>query len=70
MLNPSLNELQQIAKMRRIKGYQSMSKEKLLITLNESEHNPIGRSFGELSRSVNNFNNARIKKIRENFNKL
>ena len=38
--------------------------------LNESEHNPIGRSFAELSRSVNNFNNARIKKIRENFNKL
>ena len=40
-----------------------MSKERLLSPLDESEHSSI-------ERSVNNFNIARIKKIRENFNKL
>ena len=60
MPNLSLNELKQIAKLRRIKGYKSMSKERLLIALDKSE------SAG----SRNNFNNARIKKIREDFNKL
>ena len=58
MLNLSLNELKQMAKMRRIINYKNMSKERLLSALNESE------------RSVNNFNNARIKEIREDFNKL
>ena len=33
MLNLSPNELKQIAKMRHIKGYKSMSKEKLLSAL-------------------------------------
>ena len=61
MLNLSLNELKQIAKMRRIKGYKSMSKEKLLSALDEST---------ESTGSRNNFNNARIKKIREDFNEL
>ena len=65
MPNLSLNELKQIMKMRRIKGYKSMSKERLLSALDESECNSI-----ESSRSRNNFNNARIKKIREDFNKL
>ena len=60
MPNLSLNELKQIAKIRRIKGYKSMSKEMLLSALDESE------SAG----SGNNFNNARIKKIREDFNKV
>ena len=55
MPNLSLKELKQVANMRRIKGYQSMSKKG---SLDESEG------------SVNNFNNARTKKIRENFNKL
>ena len=53
MPNLSLNGLNQIAKMRHIKGYQSMSKVLLMI-----------------ERSVNNFNNDRTKKIREDFNKL
>ena len=57
MINLSLNKLKQITKMRGIKGYKSMSKEKLLSAL---------KSAG----SKNNFNNARIKKIREDFNKL
>ena len=46
--------------MKCIKGYKSMSKERLLSGLDESE------SVG----SGNNVNNARIKKIREDFNKL
>ena len=50
MPNLSLNELKQLAKTRRIKGYKSMSKERLLSALDKSE------------RSVNNFHNARIKK--------
>ena len=55
MPNLSLNELKQIAKMRRIKGYKSMPKERLLSALDESERN---------------FNNARTKKTREDLNKL
>ena len=58
MPNLSLNELKQTAKMRFIKSYKSMSKERLLSALDESE------SVG----SENNFNNARIKKIREDLN--
>ena len=42
-----------------------MSKERLLSALRESECN-----FIKSSGSRNNFNNARIKKIREDFNKL
>ena len=48
--------------MRHIKGYKRMSKERLLSTLDESEHSSI-----ESAGSRNNFNNARIK---EDFNKL
>ena len=61
MPNLSLNKLTQIAKTRRMKNYKNMSKERLLSIVDESEHNSIERS---------NFNNARIKKIREDFNKL
>ena len=46
--------------MRHIKGQKSISKERLLSALDESE------SAG----SENNFNNARIKQIKEDFNKL
>ena len=63
MPNLSLNGLKQIAKIRRIKNYKNMSKERLLSALDESKRNSI-------ERSVNNFNNARIKKIREDLNKL
>ena len=65
MLNLSLNERNQIAKMRRTEGCKSMSTERFLSALDESECNSI-----ESSGSRNNFNNARIKKIREDFNKL
>ena len=37
MLNLSLNKLKQIAKMRRIKGNNNMSKERLLSVLSGSE---------------------------------
>ena len=60
MINLSLNELKLIAKGRRIKGFKGMSKERLLSALNESESVESGK----------NFNNARIKEIREEFNKL
>ena len=59
-LNLSLKELRLIAKSRGIKGYKGISKEKLLGALDDSE----------LAESGNNFDNARIKKIREDFNKL
>ena len=57
MLNLSLSELQQIAKMRHIKGYNNLSKERLLIALSESE-------------SPKSLDNAKIKKIKEDFNEL
>ena len=60
MPNLSLNELKQIATKRHIKNYKNMSKERLLSALEESESAANG----------NNFNNARIKKIKEDFNKL
>ena len=55
MPNLSLDELQQILKMRRLKGHKIMSKERLLSALDESERN---------------FNNAQTKKVGEDFNKL
>ena len=60
MLNLSLNQLKLVAKLRCIEGYKSMSKEKLLSAVSESE------SAG----SGNDFDNARMKKISEDFNKL
>ena len=57
MLNLTLNELKQISKMRRIKGYKSMSKEKLLKGLDELKS----------AVSRNNFDSARIKAIKDNF---
>ena len=41
MVNVSLNELKQIAKMRHIRGYKSMSKERLLSALER------GNNFNE-----------------------
>ena len=53
MLNLTLNELKQIPKTRRIKGY-NMSKERLLSVLDES----------------GSINNAKIRKIEEDFHEL
>ena len=60
MLNLSLNELKLIAKSRSIKGYKSMSKERLLSTLSKSES----------LESGNNLDNAKIKKLIEDSNEL
>ena len=49
MLNLSLNELKLVAKLRSIKDYKSMSKERLLVALDKSES----------AKSGNNFDNAK-----------
>ena len=64
MPNLSLNELNQITKMRRIKVCKSMSKERLFSALDESECNSI-----ESAVSGNNFDHARIKKDYKTFMK-
>ena len=61
MLNLSLNELKLIAKSRGIKGYKSMSEERLLSSLNESE---------SVKETEKNFDDARIEKIKKGFNEL
>ena len=57
MLNLLLNELKQMGKMRRIKGYKKMSKKRLLNALDELE-------------SAKRLNNTKIEKIKEELNKL
>ena len=46
--------------MRRIKGYNNMSKERLLSVLSKSESEKVKKTL----------DNAKIKKIRKDFNKL
>ena len=60
MLNLSLNELKVIARSRHVKGYKSMSKERLLSALNEWES----------VESEKNFDDTRKKKIKKDFNEL
>ena len=60
MLNLSLNELKLVPKRRGIKDYKSMSKERLLSVLSESES----------VESKNSFDDEKLKKIRKDFNKL
>ena len=60
MLNLSLNELKLVARSRCIKCYKSMSKERLLSALSESES----------VESKNSFHDKRLKKIRKDFNEL
>ena len=57
MLNLSLNELKLVTKLRGIKGYKSMSKEKLLSALSESES---AESATPLSK--NSFDDEKLKK--------
>ena len=61
MLKLALNELKQIEKMRDIKGYKSMSEERLVSSIKESESE---------EESENNFDGSRIKKIKKDLNKL
>ena len=58
MLNLLLNELKQISKMRWIKVYKSMSEERLINSINESE---------PVKESEKNFGDARIEKIKKDF---
>ena len=61
MVNLLLNELKTIAKIRDVKGYKSISEERLLIVLTESE---------SVKESEKNFDDARIEKIKKDFNEL
>ena len=54
----SLNELKLVAKSRGIKGYKSMSKERLLSAFIKSES----------VESKNSFDDERLKKVRKDFN--
>ena len=58
MLNLALNELKLVAKLRGIKGYKSMSKEKLLSALSESESVESATPLSKFS-----FDDERLKKI-------
>ena len=60
MMNLALNELKLIANSRRIKAYKNMSKERLLSPLNESES----------IEGETNFDDARTKNIKKDFNEL
>ena len=61
MLNLSLNKLKVIAIIRVNKGYKSMSEKRLIYSINESE---------SVKKSEKNFDDARIEKIKKDFNKL
>ena len=61
MLNVSLDKLKTVAKIRGIKGYKSMSEERLLSPLNKSEL---------MKESEKNFDAARIETIKNDFSKL
>ena len=55
----SLDDLRKLAKIKSIRGYKSMSEERLISSINES-----------VKESEKNFDNERIKKIKKDFNKL
>ena len=59
MLNLLQNELEKIAKLRRIKDYKNMSKEELLMALLKSE-----RCLAERYKSKSN--NAKIEETKKN----
>ena len=61
MLNVSLDKLKTVAKIRGIKGYKSMSEERLLNSINELE---------SMKESEINFDDARIEMIKDDFSKL
>ena len=61
ILKLSLDEVKVIAEIRDMKGYKSMSEERLLSSLNESK---------SLKKSEKKFGNARIEKIKKDFNEF
>ena len=58
-LELSLDELKIFAKIKGIRGYESMSEERLINFIDES-----------VKESENNFDGTRIKKVKNDFNKL
>ena len=74
MLNLSLNKLKLVVESRGIKVYKSMSKERLLSALSKSKlvevKSKLVESKSKLVESKNSFDDKRLKKIREDFNKL
>ena len=70
MLNLSPKELKAIAKIRGIKGYKSMSEDRLLIAFKASGSlKEIEKNFDDKKTKIN-FSKPRIEKIREEFNEL
>ena len=61
MLKLTSDELKAIAEIRGIRGYEGMSEERLLSSLNESE---------SVKESDKNFDDGSIEKIKKEFNKL
>ena len=61
MLKLTSDELKAIAEIRGIRGYENMSEERLLSSLNESE---------SVKESDKNFDDGSIEKIKKEFNKL
>ena len=61
MLKLTSDELKAIAEIRGIRGYESMSEERLLSSLNESE---------SVKESDKNFDDGSIETIKKEFNKL
>ena len=70
MVNLSLNELKLISKFRGIKGYESMSEDKLLSALNASESlKESENNFADTKTKIN-FSKSRIEEIRKKFIEL
>ena len=70
MLNLSLKELKAVAKIRDIKGYKSMSEDRLLSALTASESlKESERNFDDTKPNII-FSKSRIEKIRKKFNEL
>ena len=70
MLNLSPKEVKAIAKIRGIKGYKSMSEDRLLSALKASESLEESQKNFDDTKTKLNFYKARIQKIREEFNEL
>ena len=65
MRDQSRDELERIAKIRRIKNYEEMSKEELIISLLKSK-----QSIAELFNNNNNLHYNKISNIRRIINRL
>ena len=65
----SRDELEQIAKIRRIKNYEDMKKEYLIISLLRSKES-IAELFNDNNNNNNNINNNKISDLRRILNRL